>query len=183
MYDENEPVLFRAVAAFWVASPLFPATDLFNISSLAERVREALDIVAASPKEDENRIAVSGRFMFEFVREHVGPACHNITVKQILDAIAEKLRLYLSVTESNSVTAENSELLNERARAGGKKCDCCGKTLEELQLEFFFRCDRCEILFFLQLRMSESGLEVQGTQTCLSKTGTDCGRRRYATSR
>jgi MYND finger len=39
-------------------------------------------------------------------------------------------------------------LLQQRANAGGKMCDCCGKTLRERQLDSLMRCKRCKMVFY-----------------------------------
>jgi hypothetical protein len=56
IYDENEPVHFRATAALWaLAQPIQAMTDM-NINSIAKDFREGLDIIAASPLRESNRL-------------------------------------------------------------------------------------------------------------------------------
>jgi MYND finger len=151
-----------------------PGTDQYNENTFAERVRETLDIIAESPKEDENRIAMSGRFMPEFVHEHFGgPACHHVTVKQILDFYAEKQQSFLSMAEGNHLVMDNSEVsrLRERAYAGGKKCDCCGKTLAELQLGSFLLCERCEMVFYCNSECQKEAWKRKGHKQACRKPG------------
>jgi hypothetical protein len=69
----------------------------------------------------------------------------------MLGRISIRLQGVLSIIEgSEEINLKDPEkaLRRQRAYAGGMMCDCCGKTLEELELESSMRCERCEMAFY-----------------------------------
>jgi MYND finger len=165
--NQNEPAHFRAEAACWIGLREFiePPTQgqgSNNMSVVAEYLRQGMDIVAASPKEDEDRIVMSGRFMNGTVMERLfnggSSPTHPVTLKAMLDLLLSQLQEATALAEGRGIVendqrgmqhqSEEHALLQNRANAGGKKSDCCGKTLEELQMESFMRCKRCQMVFY-----------------------------------
>jgi MYND finger len=140
--NEEEPAHFRSHAAFWY-SGVYNKGAKRNYCISGEVAREGLDIIRNVPEEDKSRIVVSGR--------HFRVTGHDVTVKELLDCTAGRLERILAIIEGeSSATVENPEgaLLMQRSRAAGNSCDCCGKTLEELQADFFERCTRCQMVFY-----------------------------------
>jgi MYND finger len=153
MDKKEEPAHFRAFAS-WFASRWYTQPGChMNMNTAAEILRHGLDIVAASPKENEKRQVLHHPYTqlcWHEGSERVRP--RNLTLKGILGLLEEKLREQLSICTDVHCIGERltiaETLLADRMRAGGTVCDCCGKSLEQLQIPSFQRCSRCEMVFY-----------------------------------
>jgi hypothetical protein len=62
--------------------------------------------------------------------------------------------------------------LIDRARPDGEVCDCCGKTLAELQIPSFSRCGRCKMVFYCSPACQQEHWKKKGhKEACRNKNG------------
>jgi hypothetical protein len=148
--NENEPAHFRASAAQFVGSWSRRPASHRNRNTTVELLHPGLEIIASSPVEDESRTVFYEPHITLGYRRDLGP--NNFSLKSILVDMDEKIRGFICdftapLVYTGVPTAEE-KLLLDRRDVGGMFCDCCGKTLEELQLPSFQRCARCLMVFY-----------------------------------
>jgi hypothetical protein len=92
--NEGEPAHFRALSlfsfAFWYNQP----GPHFNRNTSAELLRLGLDIIAASPKEDESRQVLHRPHITMYIYGEPGP--NDLTLKRILGFLDERSRQLLT---------------------------------------------------------------------------------------
>jgi MYND finger len=173
VYDENEPAHFRSLAVFWAAQRFSRLTPQLNLSTAAELCRQGLDIIASSSEEDEDRQVLYHPYIYLYLAtDDVVLRDADSRLKHILIYLQEKIEHQLSLCTGSSPEAGlpkpgHVETLSERASAGGLMCDCCGKTLVELQLDYLERCERCKQVFYCSKKCQKKHWKRKGhKQAC-----------------
>jgi MYND finger len=183
--NENEPVQFRSYAAFWTAAQYIRNASIMNVSTAAELLRLGLDIIAASlskmKKDDENRKVMH----HPHTQLHLGGdtdfGTNDVTLTAILAYINKKLtsvlshlvNLSLSHIDQHNVTHVQ---MQDRTRAGGLVCDCCGKTLAELKMTCFMQCSRCLMVFYCSTTCQREHWKKKGhNKACRAKGQIEIG--------
>jgi hypothetical protein len=153
----------------WLLGIQTPGSHL-NMDIAAEHFRECLNVIASSPKKDEKRQVLYYPLIYFPMSED--PQQHfisdDLTLKRVLGHCGDQARKFLSsgvlpvpATSINNATPTSRrktqlELLHDRCRVGGLICDCCGKTLEDLQMTSLKRCSRCIMVFYCSPTCNES---------------------------
>lgn len=170
--NENEPAHFRALALMSVAVWHIQGGSHLNFSTAAEHFRQGLDVIASSPKEDENQIVFHRPHITEYMRDDLRD--NDLSMKSILGYLDGKIREKLSTIATVPSQTEMDATyagLHEGARSGGMVCDCCGKALGELQIPSFTRCSRCELVFYCSLACQQEHWENKGHKHACREEG------------
>jgi MYND finger len=170
--NATEPAHIRAraavAAAEWYSQP---SASHFNLNTTAELYRYGLDIIAASPKKYKNRQVLHHPLTQLYLRDGKDFPSSDYTLKSILSFLDEKIRAFLSEactvitvmpTHVHPAVKAQQEMLDDRVRDGGEVCDCCGKTLAELQMKSFQRCTRCFMVFYCSEECQREHWKKQG---------------------
>jgi MYND finger len=59
--------------------------------------------------------------------------------------------------------------LQERIKVGGNKCDCCGKTLEELAVHRLDTCSRCKLVYYCSVACGTKAWKAGHKKHCRKK--------------
>jgi MYND finger len=150
--NKIEPAHFRSLAALWAAKRYVRYTPIMNVSTAVELCRQGLDIIATSSGGDEDRHVLYHPYVYLYGAGDLGRDA-DFRLKYILVHIREEVENMLSTfarstPEAGRPQPGHVETLSERAKAGGLMCDCCGKTLVELQVVYLERCERCKMIFY-----------------------------------
>lgn len=156
------------------------------MDTTAELLRYGLDIIAASPKEDENRQVLYAPHVdisFQVCEGDVIEGPKDVTLKGVLCFLEGKFRKLLTqvcsaikppamlINMLPPILKAQIEMLHNRAHAGGMVCDCCGKTPEELQIHSFMRCSRCAMIFYCSTECQREHWKKKGHKQACRKKG------------
>jgi MYND finger len=157
LHNKEEPVLYRASAAFAIAHSIISETGSIDFELIADYYRQVIEIGQSMPAEDVDRPILTNHEdrLFSTAGEQV---------KGWVDAARANLRYIMNPQERDRERERDPEYqrpmynfnmlkhipldVRTRCEFGGNACDCCGKTLEQLGVARLDVCSVCKHAYF-----------------------------------
>ena len=182
IYNEEEPAVYRIQATLVVGGFELQKNEFSNAAELS---RHALQIMEQSPPEDNDRVIIFRPYT---------PKDNANTVKSQIEKMRKFITTDLTLLEGGGVTLEQLQHLDtiggkrlvcksfklpsfgedakhfrNRACAGGKSCDCCLKTSDELGVDSLLKCAHCKIVFYCSPECQKKDWKERHKQECRKK--------------
>jgi hypothetical protein len=180
--NDEELHLYRASAA------AFLAMMKKNLQEATDYIRLGLDFCSQSPPNHADRVIIFSPWGMDDPRKTIGSK---------IEQFKYSLETNLSILEGKKLSASELQALSDadcanickvfclagtgeedyekRCTAGGKYCDCCDKSGEELGLDELATCSRCKLAFYCSSECQKKAWYAGHKQACRKKGQIELG--------